>query len=169
MSGVYDFRRVAVHELGHALGLDHEDAYPSIVNPYYSDTIETPQTDDINGIRAIYGGLGQTWANLEAFVTRFYQECLGRNPDPGGLNGWVNALFTGAGTGATIAYGFVLSPEFQGINTTDQEYIYVLYSAFFNRGPDQAGYDAWLSYLVNFTPAIGQSAARLHVLDGFLG
>ena len=51
-----DFKRVAVHELGHALGLSHENTVPALMNPLYSQTIETPQVDDFNGLRALYGG-----------------------------------------------------------------------------------------------------------------
>ncbi len=54
-SNIIDFRRVTTHELGHALGLDHESSNPAIMHPLYSQTIEMPQTDDINGLRAIYG------------------------------------------------------------------------------------------------------------------
>jgi len=55
-----DFTRVAAHELGHALGLDHDNTLPALMNTFYSDTIETPQTDDINGIKALYGSGSST-------------------------------------------------------------------------------------------------------------
>ena len=56
-AGVVDFRRVAVHELGHALGLNHEDDVPAIMVTSISrgDTIVTPQADDIAGVAALYG------------------------------------------------------------------------------------------------------------------
>jgi len=108
-------------------------------------------------------------SDVEAFVTRFYQQCLGRGPDPTGLNGWANGLLTGVGTGADVAYGFVFSNEFQNMNKTDQEYLYVLYSAFFNRGPDPPGYNGWMTVLASWTPLYGQWTARKQVLDGFLG
>jgi len=47
-----DFRRVAVHELGHALGLDHAGP-DAIMRPNVS-FIEIPQTDDINGVASLY-------------------------------------------------------------------------------------------------------------------
>jgi hypothetical protein len=52
-----DFRRVAVHELGHALGMAHENNpnIPAIMAPFISN-IEKPQPDDIRGVRALYGG-----------------------------------------------------------------------------------------------------------------
>ncbi|MFA7386793.1 MAG: matrixin family metalloprotease, partial [Thiohalobacteraceae bacterium] len=49
-----DFQRVAVHELGHALGLNHEHDAPAIMAPSVGN-VRTPQADDLAGVRALYG------------------------------------------------------------------------------------------------------------------
>jgi hypothetical protein len=57
---VYDFHRVAMHEFGHTLGLDHPDqAQPkqvvvALMNSRVSD-LDTLAQDDINGVTSIYG------------------------------------------------------------------------------------------------------------------
>ncbi len=55
-----DLESVTVHEFGHALGLGHTSTSGAVMFPSYSSgTINrTPQTDDVNGILAIYGALG---------------------------------------------------------------------------------------------------------------
>ncbi len=58
--GGIDFVEVALHELGHSLGLQHENVNTAIMNPYYGGRFATLNSayllaDDIAGIRAMYG------------------------------------------------------------------------------------------------------------------
>lgn len=48
-----DFRRIAVHELGHTIGLEHTDYVTSIMYPYSSD-VESPSNYDIQAVDYLY-------------------------------------------------------------------------------------------------------------------
>lgn len=98
---------------------------------------------------------------VEAFLTRFYQLCLTRQPDPLGLDYWVSSILDGTRTGADVAYGFVFSAEFLNRSLDDATYLTILYRAFFDREPDSGGFDYWLEKLTNHV-------SREEVLDGFI-
>ncbi len=58
-SGVWDLRRVALHELGHLLGLDHPDANGQSVNALMNSVLgnlDSLTADDIAGAQSLYGG-----------------------------------------------------------------------------------------------------------------
>lgn len=101
-------------------------------------------------------------AGLTAFVSRMYTKALGRGYDVNGLNDWTGSYLNGTATTADIAYGFIFSKEFTEKNYTDEQYVDILYSTFFDRAPDEGGKQNWLNDLAN-----GKS--REHVLNGFLG
>lgn len=50
-----DFERVALHELGHVIGMGHEQSQPSIMRPTIGNAF-TLQEDDIAGATALYSG-----------------------------------------------------------------------------------------------------------------
>lgn len=86
-----DFRRVVLHELGHALGLDHPDDHGQTVRAMTNSSgtaanLERLQPDDIVGIRAIYGpaqATTQTKGSLENPGTNATKTGIGI------ISGWV--------------------------------------------------------------------------------
>lgn len=84
---------------------------------------------------------------ISKFVIRFYRLCLIREADPTGLNDWVSKLVTKKSKGADVAMGFVFSDEFVAKNVTNDEFINILYKAFFDRTPDGVGKASWISML----------------------
>ena len=99
-SGV-DLFVVALHEIGHALGLDHYNASAAVMNAYLSSAVTDLTQSDINGIIALYGALppppalygtaGNDWMYGGGLSNTFY----GGNGD-NSLNG---------GTGVDYMYG----------------------------------------------------------------
>ena len=77
--GGIDIVEVMTHEIGHALGLGHEETSPAIMNPFYGGRYSVGNSfllsDDINGIRALYGaGTGS--------VTPLHSEPIPTNSAP---------------------------------------------------------------------------------------
>ena len=97
---------------------------------------------------------------IRAFVTRLYKICLSREPDEIGLDGWTKNLIDKQATGCSVAYGFVFSPEFQGKDTANFEYVNYMYDAFFGRTPDADGFKYWVNLL-------DEGASRETVFCGF--
>ena len=70
-SGTFDFFTVAVHEVGHALGLDHSGHSNDLMYPYYTGEKVWVSAADVANIQSLYGtgvsngGTGK-FASLEA-------------------------------------------------------------------------------------------------------
>ncbi len=85
--------------------------------------------------------------NIWQFVERLYSEVMGRNPDQTGMDTWVGVLKAGTYTGAQVAEGFILSNEFLNKDMTNDEFVKIMYRAFFNRDADSAGFETWTNAL----------------------
>jgi peptidoglycan hydrolase-like protein with peptidoglycan-binding domain len=55
-AGQFDLTTVAIHEFGHALGLNHSPVVGSVMEPFYAGPRRVLHGDDIAGISSIYGG-----------------------------------------------------------------------------------------------------------------
>ena len=86
-------------------------------------------------------------ADVTSFVTRLYLTCLDRGPDPGGLANWVGNLISGTVTGGQAAYGFVFSEELKNRNLNNDQFLVIMYKAFFDRSADPGGYNNWMGLL----------------------
>lgn len=80
---------------------------------------------------------------VRAFCERLYQICLGRNPETAGLNYWTEALANGEKSGIEAGLGFVFSTEYTNKNTSNTEYIEMLYQVFLDRTSDAGGREYW--------------------------
>jgi len=116
-----------------------------------------------------YAGLDNT-----QFVTRMYQNVLGRAPDAGGLASWLRSLNAGASR-SEVLLGFSESGEFKNNTSLDvdafmtsrfsgshQGEVYRLYKAILNREPDSGGFVGWVNLLDTETTNIQT------VADGFM-
>lgn len=62
--GTIDFYTVALHELGHALGLGHSTVAGSVMEAFYGGPRRTLTADDIAGIQSIYGPIPEPTTSL---------------------------------------------------------------------------------------------------------
>ena len=97
---------------------------------------------------------------VRQFVRRFYQQCLGREPEEEGIIGWTEHLLDGRLLGGDVARGFIGSQEFLNRALPNDRFLDVLYRAFFDREPDQEGKRNWLEAM--------QNRDRMSVLEGFI-
>ncbi len=95
------------------------------------------------------------------FVDRCYEVALSRTADSEGYAYWVSQLTNGQACGAQVGYGFIFSGEYLAKNVSDEQYVNDLYSMFFGREVDEAGYNYWLGMLKDGT------ATREMVFAGF--
>ncbi|MBR5386863.1 MAG: DUF4214 domain-containing protein [Clostridiales bacterium] len=86
---------------------------------------------------------------ITRFVYSLYSECLGRKPDPTGLNDWVQKLASGQISGKQAAYGFFFSEEFLAVTCDSEidETIDRFYRVFLDRPSDIDGFYYWYERL----------------------
>jgi hypothetical protein len=82
------------------------------------------------------------------FVTLLYNRILDRDPDATGLVNQVAALDAGLSR-MDLVYNFIFSEECQNTISgySNEQFIKFLYQAIFNREPESAGLNDWLSHM----------------------
>lgn len=129
----------------------------------YTDVEETDAMQMQTEAEEIFAAAAQNEKaadKVEAFVQRFYKNILGRNGSKEEMAGWVNNLKSGREKGAMVGVGFIQSPEFKNKNLNDENYVKVLYKAFFGREADTSGLNAWVKVL-------DDGLTRMQVYRGF--
>jgi len=97
-----------------------------------------------------------------SIVIRFYQAVLGRQPEVGGLNFWLEQFDSGEWSTRRIAAFFVTSEEFvslYGEDTTNADFVHAVYQNVLRRQPDADGASFWIDFLDQ-----GNSRAELILL-----
>ncbi|MBQ2610650.1 MAG: DUF4214 domain-containing protein [Butyrivibrio sp.] len=107
--------------------------------------------------------------NATAFATRLYTECLGREPEEGGLNFWSLSLTNQERTGTQAAKDFFYSEEFISKGLSDDEYVTRLYKTFMGREPEADGKAHWLNQLSNGTMTRDQVFDFFSTCEEFTG
>lgn len=101
---------------------------------------------------------------ITSFVARCYEKVLGRKYDVNGLNGWCRMILNASQkkqTAVTVATkGFFTSKEFIAKNTSDEEYVNILYQTFLDREADAGGFKDW-------TGRLKKGTSRYDVMMGF--
>lgn len=166
-----NFFVVAVHEIGHALGLDHYNAGPAVMNSILDRSVTDLTGSDVAGIQALYGA--PSTVNVAAVPTApatpsnpygtiqysssgtggtvygLYKALLGRAPDALGLESAAAALATGTPS-AAIAASILGSGEYAAKTASplsDAAYLSSLFTNMLSRTPDAQAQSYFLGEL----------------------
>ncbi|MCM1495679.1 MAG: DUF4214 domain-containing protein, partial [Bacteroides sp.] len=115
---------------------------------------------EITQAQTVLQALGEPLTKTESFISRLYDECLSRNADAEGMEYWDTALESKQMTGAQVARAFVFSKEYSQSNTSDEEFVDMLYHTFMNREADTEGKAYWMGCL-------NQGLSREYVFQKF--
>ncbi|WP_418475408.1 DUF4214 domain-containing protein [Frisingicoccus sp.] len=98
---------------------------------------------------------------VEGFVTRLYKNVLGREADSAGLEAWEQVLIHHQNTGSDVACGFIFSKEFAEKQTSNEEFVEIMYHTFLDRASDSEGKADWLE-------SLDQGLSREYIIHGFV-
>ncbi len=162
-----DFLRVALHEFGHAAGLDHPDEAGQRVAAIMNSTVSATdrlQPDDVAGLHAVAwgppcvaAGANPGTGQVAPFVSAFYQAALGRNPSAAEVNAWVEYLrdHPHLGGATVLVRTFFDGPEYRQRPVTPWLHVWLLYGSILGRAPSAGELAAWVGdLLARFDPIL---------------
>jgi hypothetical protein len=133
------------HIEDHASGRDGHDTINNVERIKFSDG---------NIALDINGNAGQAY--------RLYKAAFDRTPDDVGLGGWIKHLDSGANL-QSAAQSFIASAEFSakyGSNTSNDEFVNLLYRNALHREAEKSGHDHWVN-------GLNHGMSRAEVLSAF--
>jgi peptidoglycan hydrolase-like protein with peptidoglycan-binding domain len=112
----FDLATVAVHELGHSLGLAHSSVSNAVMYPYYGGVRRELSSDDIQGIQAIYLSAPNPIYNVS-------ERCGGFNTvywtaKPGATSYKLYRSFSSSFTSPTLIYSGSNTHSFINVSST---------------------------------------------------
>ena len=129
---------------------------------YFDDTVI-----DFSPIRRPAPGAGQSYTpeqlrfmSAQNFVENLYLNVLGRPFDTAGRDYWTDQLVNRGVSGADVVTAFMGSPEFSGIDASNEEFVRILYKVFLNREGSAGEVAGWVNALDN-------NASRTQVIHEF--
>lgn len=98
---------------------------------------------------------------LKPFVEGLYSGFMEREPDKEGLHTWISVLANKSKSGQDVANAFYKSPEFQGFNLSNEDFVKRLYNVCLGRAADADGIKYWVGEL-------DASKSRDYIFSGFV-
>ena len=160
IKAVCEKNQVTIVDFNTAFGMTEEN-YAA----YYIDHVHPDNALQMGAGEYLYHFMqsyGDGREQMEAFVTRLYEQCLNRQGDSEGIAYWKSMLSHNLRTGTEVAYGFVFSREMENRGLNDEEFVELLYRAMMGRPSDAAGKADWLYRMEN-------GLSREGVFKGFAG
>lgn len=137
LSGVYT---IVVSGLKEKMGTPATLCYTiDFFNPQSYITNKNQDVSDINN--------QVNEAEVEAFIDRLYNKCLGRSNDTEGMLYWKDLLMSKQITGAQMAQNFFFSEEMNNKKLSDSQFVDTLYNVMMDRNADKGGKNYWLSLM----------------------
>lgn len=152
--GELSFYQLALHELGHVLGLGHSADPDDLMYPYVNGSI-TLDADNIAAAVSLYGmplprpAAPVVLSENEALLQKCYVAYYGRPADPGGLAYWVDQLERNDGDLSLIINSFAEAPESLAVygGLSPAEVVTKLYHQLLGRAPEPEGLTYWTGQL----------------------